>query len=275
MRRAWSSPRAGSAPRTTTAPSRRSRKSPAWSSCSTRTCSSGSTAGPTRSPSATASTGPASTPGNRKQAHVPVGASVLGMAGTAPGLILPVDGSVVVVLPGVPSELRRLWEDAPEHRALADVFAARRAPGPLAACAPTASASRTSPTSTARPGATRRASRRRSAREASRSRSTSAPIRATRPPERRSQATMRAELGDYVFSTDERPLAEIVLDLLAGAGMDGGDGRVVHRRDGRRRAHRHRRELGRRSPGAWSPIRTRSSAICWGSPRASSRSTAP
>ena len=34
--------------------------------------------------------------GNRKQAHVPVGAAVLGMAGTAPGLIMPVDGSVVV-----------------------------------------------------------------------------------------------------------------------------------------------------------------------------------
>ena len=48
--------------------------------------------------------------GNRKQARIPRGAQVLGMAGTAPGLVMEVDGSVVVVLPGVPSELRRLWQ---------------------------------------------------------------------------------------------------------------------------------------------------------------------
>jgi nicotinamide-nucleotide amidase len=53
--------------------------------------------------------------GNRKQARIPQGAAVLGLAGTAPGLVMDVDGSVVVVLPGVPSELRRLWELAPAH----------------------------------------------------------------------------------------------------------------------------------------------------------------
>ncbi len=47
--------------------------------------------------------------GNLKQAHVPVGAEVLGIAGTAPGLVLQIQGAEVVVLPGVPSELRRLW----------------------------------------------------------------------------------------------------------------------------------------------------------------------
>ncbi|HVI37798.1 MAG TPA: competence/damage-inducible protein A, partial [Gaiellales bacterium] len=57
--------------------------------------------------------------GNRKQARIPRGAKVLGMAGTAPGLVMEVDGSVVVVLPGVPSELRRLWQLAPEHPLLA------------------------------------------------------------------------------------------------------------------------------------------------------------
>jgi nicotinamide-nucleotide amidase len=57
--------------------------------------------------------------GNRKQAHVPEGAHILGLAGTAPGLVMPVDGTVVVVLPGVPSELRRLWEMAPEHELVA------------------------------------------------------------------------------------------------------------------------------------------------------------
>ena len=62
-------------------------------------------------------------PGNRKQAHIPEGASVLGIAGTAPGLVADVAGASVVVLPGVPSELRRLWLDAPAHPRLADLFA--------------------------------------------------------------------------------------------------------------------------------------------------------
>ncbi|HEY0389797.1 MAG TPA: CinA family nicotinamide mononucleotide deamidase-related protein [Gaiellales bacterium] len=61
--------------------------------------------------------------GNRKQARIPRGASVLGLAGTAPGLVMEVGGSVVVVLPGVPSELRRLWELAPGHPRLADLMA--------------------------------------------------------------------------------------------------------------------------------------------------------
>jgi nicotinamide-nucleotide amidase len=61
--------------------------------------------------------------GNRKQARIPRGAQVLGMAGTAPGLVMAVDGSVVVVLPGVPSELRRLWQLAPEHPLLAPLIA--------------------------------------------------------------------------------------------------------------------------------------------------------
>ena len=61
--------------------------------------------------------------GNRKQARIPRGADVLGLAGTAPGLVMEVDGSAVVVLPGVPSELRRLWEMAPSHPRLAQLMA--------------------------------------------------------------------------------------------------------------------------------------------------------
>ena len=53
--------------------------------------------------------------GNRKQALVPRGASVLEPIGTAPGLIVPVDGGpVVVVLPGPPSELQPMWGAAIE-----------------------------------------------------------------------------------------------------------------------------------------------------------------
>jgi nicotinamide-nucleotide amidase len=51
-------------------------------------------------------------PGVRKQATIPEGARSLGLAGTAPGLVLETSGAVVVVLPGPPAELRRLWTEA-------------------------------------------------------------------------------------------------------------------------------------------------------------------
>jgi len=53
---------------------------------------------------------------NRKQAVVPVGATVLEPVGTAPGLVVPpADGTAgpsVVVLPGPPRELQPMWETA-------------------------------------------------------------------------------------------------------------------------------------------------------------------
>lgn len=49
---------------------------------------------------------------NRKQAMVPAGAIALDPVGTAPGLVVPVDGRVVVVLPGPPRELRPMWPAA-------------------------------------------------------------------------------------------------------------------------------------------------------------------
>ncbi|MBA2642995.1 MAG: competence/damage-inducible protein A [Actinobacteria bacterium] len=52
--------------------------------------------------------------GVRKQATLPAGALSLGLAGTAPGVVLESDGCVVVVLPGPPRELRRLWPRALE-----------------------------------------------------------------------------------------------------------------------------------------------------------------
>ena len=50
--------------------------------------------------------------GVRKQASLPEGAISLGLAGTAPGIVLPLDGRVAVALPGPPGELRRLWPRA-------------------------------------------------------------------------------------------------------------------------------------------------------------------
>jgi competence/damage-inducible protein CinA-like protein len=49
---------------------------------------------------------------NRKQAMVPEGAVALDPAGTAPGLVVPADGQVVIVLPGPPRELQEMWPRA-------------------------------------------------------------------------------------------------------------------------------------------------------------------
>jgi nicotinamide-nucleotide amidase len=70
-------------------------------------------------------------PGVTKQATIPVGAVSLGLAGTAPGLVLTQDGGgpVVVVLPGPPSELRRLWPRALETDELRALLARARPPG--------------------------------------------------------------------------------------------------------------------------------------------------
>src|SRR5439155_7707896 len=50
--------------------------------------------------------------GVRKQATLPEGGVSLGLAGTAPGVVLDLGGCVVVSLPGPPRELRRLWPRA-------------------------------------------------------------------------------------------------------------------------------------------------------------------
>src|SRR4051812_43107088 len=59
---------------------------------------------------------------NRKQALVPVGATVLEPVGTAPGLVVPpadgTSGPTVLVLPGPPSELQPMWHTALATEAL-------------------------------------------------------------------------------------------------------------------------------------------------------------
>jgi len=68
--------------------------------------------------------------GVTKQATVPDGAVSLGMAGTAPGLLVPHgDGQVVVVLPGPPAELQRLWPNALETEAFRALLERTHPPG--------------------------------------------------------------------------------------------------------------------------------------------------
>jgi nicotinamide-nucleotide amidase len=66
--------------------------------------------------------------GVRKQATIPEGALSLGLAGTAPGLVLETGECVVVVLPGPPGELQRLWREAVESEPVQRVFAGARPP---------------------------------------------------------------------------------------------------------------------------------------------------
>jgi nicotinamide-nucleotide amidase len=62
-------------------------------------------------------------PGVTKQATIPEGAISLGLAGTAPGLVVPRnDGRLVVLLPGPPSELQRLWPRALETEAFRELL---------------------------------------------------------------------------------------------------------------------------------------------------------
>ncbi|MHB8641939.1 MAG: nicotinamide-nucleotide amidohydrolase family protein [Gaiellaceae bacterium] len=67
-------------------------------------------------------------PGVVKQATIPDGAVSLGLAGTAPGLVLPTAAGAVVVLPGPPRELQRLWPNALETEAVRAVLAAATPP---------------------------------------------------------------------------------------------------------------------------------------------------
>ena len=69
-------------------------------------------------------------PGVTKQATRPASAMSIGLAGTAPGLVLQTPtGCVVVVLPGPPGELRRLWPNALSTQPLRELLARTRPPG--------------------------------------------------------------------------------------------------------------------------------------------------
>ncbi len=68
-------------------------------------------------------------PGVRKQATLPEGAISLGLAGTAPGFVfMNRNGCVVVVLPGPPPELQRLWPRALETEPVRAVLARAQPP---------------------------------------------------------------------------------------------------------------------------------------------------
>ena len=151
-------------------------------------------------------------PGVSKQATIPEGALSLGLAGTAPGLVLEVGETVVVVLPGPPGELQRLWAEAVRSEPVRRVSLAlaRRS----AACSGSSvRASRRWRRLWPRRAATVTASRRPSAHATSRSTSISSSSLAPRHARTRSRTELVTPLERYLFSRDERRVEELVLDL--------------------------------------------------------------
>jgi competence/damage-inducible protein CinA-like protein len=155
--------------------------------------------------------------GNRKQAHIPAGAEVLGIAGTAPGLVMAVGDAHVVVLPGVPSELRRLWTMAPAHPSLAGLFARAEARRRWLIRTYGIGESHVADLFAAAggdpPGVETSICARNFEIEID--------IRAEAGGEAAAAALnerMTAALGEHVFGTDERELPEIVLELLRDRG---------------------------------------------------------
>jgi len=69
-------------------------------------------------------------PGVRKQALVPAGGFAVGLAGTAPGILLPLPGDrAAIALPGPPNELKALWPKAIAHPAFAPLLRRAEVPG--------------------------------------------------------------------------------------------------------------------------------------------------
>ena len=66
--------------------------------------------------------------GVRKQATLPDGATWVGLVGTAPAVVLPVDGRVAVALPGPPRELQELWPRVAETEPVQRVLGRAAAP---------------------------------------------------------------------------------------------------------------------------------------------------
>jgi nicotinamide-nucleotide amidase len=67
--------------------------------------------------------------GVHKQALVPEGAISVGLAGTAPGVLLERNGRVALALPGPPPELQRLWRNALETEPIRRIFGRVSRPG--------------------------------------------------------------------------------------------------------------------------------------------------
>jgi nicotinamide-nucleotide amidase len=158
------------------------------------------------------------TTGVRKQATRPEGSVSLGLAGTAPGLVLDLGATVVVVLPGPPRELQRLWPRALETDAVRRVL--ERAPArthhvlrffgtPESAVAEALASAGGEGDGV-------------DVTICAREFEIHVDLFAEPQAEARGNAvveSLRSSLGSYLFSQDERSVAQIVLDLCTERGL--------------------------------------------------------
>jgi nicotinamide-nucleotide amidase len=152
-------------------------------------------------------------PGVRKQASLPAGGISLGLAGTAPGIALETGGCVVVVLPGPPSELRRLWAQALESEPVRGLFAEVEPPERRALRFFGVSES-----AVAR--ALEEAGGERGGVEATVcARDFEIHVDLVGAGGEALASELRQRLGEYLFAADERSVAEIVLDLCRERGL--------------------------------------------------------
>ena len=156
--------------------------------------------------------------GVRKQASLPEDAHVVGLAGTAPGLVLEVCDTVVVVLPGPPGELRRLWPRALETSPVRGLLAQARPRGHTAlrffGVSESAVARAFEDAGGEGDGV--------EATICARDMEIHVELLADDPDRRRADevaAALRAQLGRFLFAEDARPVAEIVLALCRSQGL--------------------------------------------------------
>jgi nicotinamide-nucleotide amidase len=157
--------------------------------------------------------------GVRKQATLPAGALSLGLAGTAPGIVLETDvGGAVVILPGPPRELRRLWpralETEPVRRVLARAPAVERQVLRFFGMPESAVAKALAEAGGDGDGVEATIC----------AREFEIHVDLVVEPGSQSRAQeiadgLRAALGRHLFSEDDRSIAEIVLDLCRARGM--------------------------------------------------------
>jgi nicotinamide-nucleotide amidase len=156
--------------------------------------------------------------GVRKQATLPEGGISLGLAGTAPGIVLDTGSCVVVVLPGPPPELRRLWpralETEPVRRVLARAPALQRSVLRFYGTPESAVARALADAGGDGDGVEATICAREFEIHVDLVVEPGAEERGTRIAD-----ALRGSLGRYLFGEDERAVAEIVLDLCRARGL--------------------------------------------------------
>jgi nicotinamide-nucleotide amidase len=156
--------------------------------------------------------------GVRKQATLPDGAAVVGIAGTAPALVLKAGSAVFVVLPGPPSELRRLWPRALEAEPVRAVLARARVPERRVLRFYGASESTVARALAEAGGESDGLAATVCARDFEIHVDLVAEVEARAAADRLA-GSLRARLGEFLFAEDERAVEELVLAACRGRGL--------------------------------------------------------